>query len=68
MEDKRVFYTKSEVELMGVKNLLDSEGIDYFEIDKSDTSYAGLFGYYELKVNEKEAEKAENLIKDFQAE
>lgn len=68
MENKKVFFTKSKVEMMGVKNLLESEGIEYFEVDNSDTSYAGLFGHYELLVEEKDEEKAKRLIDQFQSE
>lgn len=53
---------------MGIKNLLDSEGIECFELDNSDSSYAGLFGHYELLVKERDEEKAKELISKFQSE
>lgn len=68
MEKKKVFFTKSNVEIMGVKNLLESEGIEYFELDNSDTSYAGLFGHYELLVREEDEQRAKKLIDEFQSQ
>ncbi|MBZ9651579.1 putative signal transducing protein [Psychroflexus montanilacus] len=65
---KKILITKSKVELMGIKNLLDSEGIENFEINNVDPGFAGVFGDYELKVNEKDFEKAREIIKQFQSE
>ncbi|WP_019039410.1 DUF2007 domain-containing protein [Psychroflexus tropicus] len=65
---ERIFSTKSKVELMGVKNLLGSEGIDSFEINNVDSAYAGAFGYYELKVNVDDVERAREIIERFQSE
>ncbi|MBZ9628963.1 DUF2007 domain-containing protein [Psychroflexus sp. CAK57W] len=65
--DKRVFYTKSKVELMGVKNLLESQGIKCYEVDKVDSSYAGVFGNYELMVDESDEEKAKEIIDQFES-
>ncbi|GAA0754760.1 putative signal transducing protein [Psychroflexus lacisalsi] len=64
----KVYTTKSKVQLMGIKNLLDSEGIECLELDNSDSSYAGLFGHYELLVKESDEEKAKELISQFQSE
>ena len=64
---KKVFFTKSKVELMGVKNLLESEGIECFEVDNLDSSYAGLFGHYELKVDYNDVQRAEEIIHQFQS-
>ncbi len=65
--DKRVFYTKSKVELMGVKNLLESQGIKCYEVDKVDSSYGGVFGNYELMVDENDEEKAKEIIEQFES-
>jgi hypothetical protein len=65
---ERVFSTKSKVELMGVKNLLDSESIESFEINNVDSAHAGAFGYYELNVNTEDVEKARKIIERFQSE
>lgn len=52
---------------MGVKNLLESEGIECFEVDNLDSSYAGLFGHYELKVDDNDVQRAEEIIHQFQS-
>lgn len=65
---EKVFFTKSKVELMGVKNLLASDGIEFLEINNLDSAYAGIFGDYELSVDEKDVEKAREIIKQFQSE
>jgi len=62
----KIFTTTSKVELMGIKNLLMSEDIDYFEKDKMDSSYAGIFGQYELFVSENNEDKAKAIIEKFQ--
>ncbi|EMY81185.1 DUF2007 domain-containing protein [Psychroflexus gondwanensis] len=62
----KIFTTTSKVELMGIKNLLMSEDIDYFEKDKMDSSYAGAFGQYELFVSENNEDKARAIIEKFQ--
>ncbi|NEV92607.1 DUF2007 domain-containing protein [Psychroflexus sp. YR1-1] len=66
--DKKVYYTKSKVEMMGVKNLLESEGIRCYEVDKVDSSYGGVFGDYQLMVDESDEEKAKALIEKFESE
>ncbi|SDG40469.1 putative signal transducing protein [Psychroflexus sediminis] len=66
--DKKVYYTKSKVEMMGVKNLLESEGIECYEVDKVDSSYGGVFGDYQLMVDESDEEKAKALIEKFESE
>lgn len=66
--DKKVYYTKSKVEMMGVKNLLESEGIACWEVDKVDSSYGGVFGDYQLMVDESDEEKAKALIEKFESE
>jgi hypothetical protein len=62
----KIFTTTSKVELMGVKNLLMSEDIDCFEKDKMDSSYAGIFGQYELFISENNEDKAKEIIEEFQ--
>jgi hypothetical protein len=62
----KIFTTTSKVELMGVKNLLMSEDIDCFEKDKMDSSYAGIFGQYELFISENDEDKAKAIIEEFQ--
>jgi hypothetical protein len=66
--DKNVYSTKSKVLLMGVKNLLESENIPCFEVNKLDSSYAGAFGNYQLMVEEKDEERAKELIQNFESD
>ncbi len=68
MSTKRIFSGTSPVEIMGVKNLLESEGIECFEINKSDSSYVGLLGEIELYVNESQVEKALGVLETFKSE
>lgn len=53
--------------MMGVKNLLESQGIKCYEMDKVDSSYAGIFGNYELMVDESNEEKAKEIISEFES-
>lgn len=68
MNTKRIFSSKSPVEIMGVKNLLESEGIECFEINKADSSYVGLFGEIEIYVEESQAEKALTVLETYKSE
>ncbi|WP_372643741.1 DUF2007 domain-containing protein [Ancylomarina sp.] len=68
MSTKKIFSGISPVVIMGVKNLLESEGIECFEINKSDSSYVGLLGEIELYVDESQVEKAQNVLKTFKSE
>ena len=53
---------------MGIENLLESEGIECFEINKSDSSYVGLLGEIEIYVNESQVEKALTALNTFKTE
>ena len=68
MNTKRIFSGTSPVEIMGLKNLLESEGIECFEINKSDSSYVGLLGEIEIYVDESQVEKALTVLKTFKTE
>lgn len=62
---EKVFTTKSKIESMGIKHLLEEEGIELQYIDKTDRSYPGLFGYIEISVDESHKEKALSLIDSY---
>jgi hypothetical protein len=50
---------------MDAKHLLDEAEINYFEINKMDTAYAGILGgSIELHVEETEVEKALKVLAD----
>ncbi len=62
-DKKKIFSGKSQVKALGIKNVLTEEGIAFFEIDKTDSSYAQLFGNIEIYVNVLNEEKALKIIK-----
>ncbi len=68
MNSKRIYSGTSRLEVMGVKNLLESESIECFEINKSDSSYVGLLGEIEIYVHESQVEKALSLLSTFKSE
>lgn len=59
---KKVFSGTSQVKAMGIRNALDEKNIEFFEVDKSDSSYAGLFGTIEIYVNAEDETEALALI------
>ncbi len=64
MDRKKIFTSSSQIEIMGVKNLLSEHGIPYFELNKSDSSYVGIFDEIQLYVNEDKEVKAKALIQE----
>ena len=47
---------------MEIKNILESEGIEYYEMNKLDSSYTGILGELQLYVSEADSEKAQQLL------
>jgi hypothetical protein len=64
MSRKKIYTSDSRIQIMDAKHLLDETGINYFEINKMDSSYAGAFGNIELHVEETDAEKAIKVLAD----
>lgn len=62
MEDnkKKVFSGTSHIQAMGFKNALNEAGINYHELDKSDSSYVGLFD--EIQIYVESEDEAEALV------
>ncbi|WP_046745984.1 putative signal transducing protein [Kordia zhangzhouensis] len=59
MEKKKIYSTDSQIQVMDAKHLLEEAGINYFEINKMDSSYAGILGgSIELHVAEEDVSKA----------
>lgn len=59
MSRVKVYTTNEQIQAMDAKHILDGAGINYFEINKMDSAYAGaLGGSIELHVEETLAEKA----------
>ncbi|MGY0393365.1 putative signal transducing protein [Bizionia sp. KMM 8389] len=59
-----ILSSTSQIQVFGVKNALDEANIPYFEINKSDSSYPGIFGNYEIYVDEAHREEAVLCVKD----
>ncbi len=59
---KKVFSGTSQVKAMGIRNALAENNIAFFEVDKSDSSYARLFGNIEIFVNKEDEVEALALI------
>lgn len=65
MEDnrKKVFSGTSHVQAMGFRNALTEAGITYHELDKSDSSYVGLFDEIQIYVDAKDEAAALDVLK-----
>ncbi|MCB0447783.1 MAG: DUF2007 domain-containing protein [Gelidibacter sp.] len=59
---KKIYSGTSQAKILGVKDLLETNGIAYQEINKLDSSYVGLFGDIEIHVDEADVERAEKLL------
>jgi len=63
MSKQKIYTSDSQIQAMDAKHILDEAGINYFEINKMDSSYAGILGgSIELHVAEEDAEKAVELL------
>lgn len=62
MSDVKIYSGTSQVRVMEIKNLLENEGIAFQELNKLDSSYAGLLGEIQLFVSETDAEKAQMIL------
>lgn len=68
MSDIKIYSSRSQVKVMEIKNLFETEGIEYYEINKLDSSYAGILGELELYVSEANVAKAEAVLKAIENE
>ncbi|MBC8756597.1 DUF2007 domain-containing protein [Kordia sp. YSTF-M3] len=65
MNRQKIYTSDSQIQIMDAKHILDEAGINYFEINKMDTAYAGILGgSIELHVEEADAEKSLKLLAD----
>lgn len=62
---EKVFDSKSEIEVAGIKNALVEAGIDSFVVDKKDSSHAGAFGDIQIFVEKENKEKAQAVIEKY---
>lgn len=65
MAKVRIFSTKSSVESMGLQNYFKDNDLQYEVIDKTDSSYASVFGDIEFYVNDPDEKKAQKLLKAY---
>ena len=64
MSRKKIFTSNSQIEIMTIKNLLETNDISYFELNKSDSSYVGIFDEIQIFVEPEHEEKATALIEN----
>lgn len=68
MSDYKIYSGTSQIRAMEIKNLLESEGIEYYEMNKLDSSYTGILGELQLYVSEADSEKAQQLLESIENE
>lgn len=70
MKDDRskVFSGTSHIQAMGFRNALTEAGIAYHELDKSDSSYVGLFDEIQIYVDAQDERKALAVLADLNYE
>lgn len=59
---KKVFSGTSHVQAMGFRNALAEAGIIHHELDKSDSSYVGLFDEIQIYVDSKDEAAALEVL------
>ena len=62
MSDYKIYSGNSQVKVMEIKNILESEGIEYYEMNKLDSSYTGILGELQLYVSAADSQKAQQLL------
>lgn len=62
MSQIKIYSSTSQVEVMGIKNILESADINYQELSKQDSSYPWIYGEVQIYVSEADAEKAKQLV------
>jgi len=68
MENVRIYTSNDQVDIMDAKNILHQAGVNFFEINKMDSAYAGMLGgSIELLVAIKDAENALALLTDLKS-
>ncbi|MEO6346849.1 MAG: hypothetical protein ABIO60_02975 [Aquaticitalea sp.] len=64
----KVFSGTSQIQAMGFKNALSEASIIYYEIDKSDSAYAGLFNDIIIQVDADDEPQALSILKSLRFE
>ena len=65
MSKERIYSTKSEIESMGIQRHLESEGIPFLVIDKTDSSYASIIGDIEFLVDKEHVNAGTKAIEEY---
>ncbi len=68
MSDFKIYSGTSQIRVMEIKNILEMEGIEYYEINKLDSSYTGILGEIQLYVSEVDSRKAQQLLESTEKE
>ena len=68
MSDVKIYSGTSQIRVMEIKNILESENIEFYEINKLDSSYTGILGEINLFVDAVNAEKAKRLVESAENE
>lgn len=64
MDKKTVFFSVSHLKVMTAQHMLKEAGIESHVINKMDTAHAGVFGDIELHVDEKDEERARQILNE----
>ncbi len=64
---KKIFQSTNELEFELLRTYLEENGIPTFEINKRDNNAYVFLGRQELYVEEKDVDKAEELVKEYVA-
>lgn len=62
--DVKIYSGSSQVRIMEIKSMLENENINFQELNKSDSTYPGIYGDMEIYVSAADAEKARALIEN----
>lgn len=65
MKNVRIFKTKSNIEAMGIENMLRENSIPCKIINKMDSSYANTFGTIDIYVEKTNIMMAKHLLEHY---
>lgn len=62
MSRQKIFSSTRHTRIMEVKNILESEGINFSETDSLDSAYVGIFGTMTIYVDSADVLKAKTVL------
>ena len=62
MSGIKVYSGTCQIKLMEIKNILESEGIAFYEMNKLDSNHTWILGELQIHVSETNAEYAQELL------